>query len=187
MKRTGNKTWALEPYKHLTVQVPACLAMVVPMCSQTLYGHTGVVSCSSLMSLTLFTCFEDSLCTLPGFSTPHDIQETVLMDDERKVTAMRLPFTPGPGPSRAGLPSSQCRGAQAEKWAEFQSFVPRHCLTAKCTLTKLSICSRDQMMCGFSCIRAKEEKDLYLNRDVKASSETGAVTKAARLERHFNL
>lgn len=158
--------------------------MDVPMCSQALYGHFSVLS--------LWTWSRSHALRIPSVHcqdlAPHTMyRKPLLMDDERKVTAMCLPLTPGSDPSRAGLPSSQSRGAQAEKWAEFQSLVPGHCLTAKCTLTKLSICSRDQMMCGFSCIRAEEERDLYLNRDVKASSETGGVTKAARLERHFNL
>lgn len=118
---------------------------------------------------------------------PHTMsRKLLLMNDERKVTAVCLPslwLTTGLGPSKVGLPSSQSRGAQAKKWAEFQSFVPRRYLTAKCMLTKLSTCSRDQMMCGFSCIHAKKERDLYLNRHVNADEScfwNGSSNKSCR-------
>lgn len=67
---------AAKPSKHLTVQVPACLRMDVPTCSQALCGHFGVLPCSVLYELDPVDTLEDSPCTRSGFRFPHNVQET---------------------------------------------------------------------------------------------------------------
>lgn len=67
---------AAKPSKHLAVQVPACLCMDVPTCSQALCGHFGVLPCAVPYELDPVDTLEDSPCIQSGFRSPHNVQET---------------------------------------------------------------------------------------------------------------
>lgn len=123
-------------------------------------------------SLTSLMRFEDSPCTVSGFNSPHDVQETAFNDwweqGHSSVSAFPVKSPLAWDPTRSDFQLVRAEVPKRRREQNFSHIAPRCYLTAKCTQAKLSIYSRDQMMLGFSWIHVTQQRDLYLHRDVNS-------------------
>lgn len=185
MKRTGNKTLNKTlNNKTWILQAPYSTGPCLPSygCPHVLPGSVWPLQCLILMNLIPFTRFEDSLCTLPGFSTPHDVQETSFNGWWEEGHSNVPPFNPwlGPQQGRTSKQSEQrCPSWEVSRISDIGPRALSHCQMHTDKTKHLLQRSNDVWFLLYSCQRRKRSlsqqrcKSFFWNRGSNKSCQAG--------------
>lgn len=153
--------------------------MDVPMCSQALYGHFSV------LSLWTWPCSQPLRIPsvhLPGFNTPHDVQETAFNGWWEEGHSNVPPFNPwlGPQQGRTSKQSEQrCPSWEVSRISVIGPRALSHCQMHTDKTKHLLQRSNDVCFLLYSCQRRKRSlsqqrcKSFFWNRGSNKSCQAG--------------